>query len=254
MFKHARRVIAVLVTLCLLFPAASGSAAPPAQAGSLDPVKVLLPFMSRAPEDSQPEVYVKSSHTYWSGSPSSPFFVVVGEVVNDTAANIGQIFVTATFYDEEDNVVYRTEDQYRGVPLIEVLTPGMTAPFRMIIDFPPGPEIFNYEYYEFEVTWTETEEDPILLEVLDSSLYHESGSFHVTGEARNQTGRTVINAEAVVTMYNQAGEVVGVSSGSLTPANLVSQAVGDFSVNFPAWFGAPDTNAVASYRVLVTGR
>jgi hypothetical protein len=189
-----------------------------------------------------PVVRVLSSNAFvpYSGSTS---WYIVGEVRNDTSANVQFVRISATLRDAGGNVV----DSDYSYSMIGKLTPGMTSPFWIIFSDPP-----SWSTYDLQVTWDTTSQQPYAMEILNSTLYFDSyDAFHVVGEIRNQYAEQRTFVEAYVTMYDASGQVIGVDSTFTNPYDLNPGQTASFDSEVYFWKYKPDQSRMHSYRLQV---
>ncbi|MEZ4637777.1 MAG: FxLYD domain-containing protein [Caldilineaceae bacterium] len=156
------------------------------------------PTATPTPTSTQPTgVIVLSSSAFvpYSGSTS---LYIVGEVRNDTASNVRFVRVNATLRDAAGNVVTNRSTY----ATIDVLTPGMTSPFRALFGDAPV-----WASYELDITWNTTTNVPYALEVLNAQSYFDSlYRFSCRRKIRNQYGESRSAIRAVVTIYDSEGK------------------------------------------------
>lgn len=73
---------------------------------------------------------------------------IVGEVVNNTTKPASYVKVTATYYDEQDNVI-GTSFSYAGDTSSTPLAVGATAPFEVS----SYPDKIDTDNYKLDVNW-----------------------------------------------------------------------------------------------------
>ncbi|MDX9831102.1 MAG: FxLYD domain-containing protein [Anaerolineae bacterium] len=190
-----------------------------------------------------PIVRVLSSNAFTPYMGSTSLYIV-GEVRNDTGSNVNDVEISATLRDGSGNVV----DSDYFWSMIEILTPGMTSPFRIIFSEPPA-----WVSYDLQVTWdTTTSHHPYALEVLNSTSYFDSyDEFHVVGEVRNQYAELRNYVRAFVTMYDAQGQVIGADSSYTNPNELSPGQTASFDAGVYFWKHKPDQSKLASYRLQV---
>ncbi|MGC9349360.1 MAG: FxLYD domain-containing protein [Anaerolineae bacterium] len=189
-----------------------------------------------------PEVIVMSSNAFVPYSGSSSLYIV-GEILNNTSSNVEFVEISATLRDSSGNVV-GSDYSYS---MIDVLSPGMTSPFRIIFSDP-----LSFSYYELSVNWHTTSDPTYPLEVLNSTSYFDSyDEYHVVGEIRNQYGEERRFAAAYVTLYDSAGEVIGADYSYTNPDDLSPGQTASFDTGVYFWQGKPDRARVARHLLQV---
>lgn len=234
-----RRSIAKFLRLALLTLALLLTLPLPALAAPRADETVHLPLVAGG--SGPPVGVVILSVQGWQSSTTA--YRVVGEVVNNTGGNVRSVRVDIAVRDA-GGAVMQSDYAYADV---RVLGPGMKSPFDEIFLNLPAP----VASISAEVTWAHTFDAAIQLEVVSqASSFNAGGAFVVNGRARNPYAFTV-EAEAIVTMYDAAGKVIGVERES-NPPPLPPGVSADFEVIVSNWIGRPDAGKVAGYAVVVT--
>lgn len=200
------------------------------------------PTSTASPTSLPTGVIVLSSTAFQPYSGSTSLYIV-GEVLNRTTTNVEWIRIYATLRDSIGNVVgsdYTYSD-------IDTLTPGMKSPFFLLFSNPPA-----WSTYELHVSYDTTSDQPYPLEILNQTSYFGSdGSFHVTGEIRNQYVEERTFIKAYVTMYDNNGNVIGTEYTYTNPEDLIPGATASFEVEVYFWKGKPDEDLLGSYSLQV---
>lgn len=165
-----------------------------------------------------------------------PQFVyeIVGEIQNTGTLNLKDVKITATFYDDNDNLV--------GYPnctaFIDIIIPGQKSPF-MVARYDAS------SYYVLEATWIETDIEPYHnYEVTNQTseyitIFGQNG-YEITGWINN-TGNEIMNdINLVTTFYNSNNEVVAVahSSAAIFPPILNPGEIDYYRYVFPSDYSA----------------
>jgi hypothetical protein len=150
---------------------------------------------------------------------------VVGEVRNDLGIPVEAIEIRATFYNSSDAPILEQTVE----PLVPLLAPGERAPFRFVLS--PGSDAVAYS---LQVTARAAEQAPPPGPVVVESHgeQDQAGFYRVTGRVVNPTGRAIVGARAVVTLYDQWGQVVNAGTAYVTPFRLEPGNLGSFDCIF----------------------
>lgn len=189
-----------------------------------------------------PDVIVESSNIFVPYDASSNWYLV-GEVRNNTDSNVRFVRINATLRDSAGNVV----DSDYSYSMIDVLTPQMESPFRIIFTDPP-----EWSTYELNVTWDETSEQPYPLQILNHTTYFDSyDAYHAAGEIQNQYDENRDFVAAYLTLYDASGEVIGAEYTYTNPDELTPGQTASFDAEVYFWKGKPDRSLVQDYRLQV---
>lgn len=168
---------------------------------------------------------------------------VVGEVRNDAGTNIRFVKIIVTLRNSSGSVV----DCDYSYASIDILTPGMTSPFRVLMSDRP-----EWASYDLAATWSMTNDKPYPLGLLNSTSHWDtSNAYHVAGEIRNQYGEERTFIKAFVTLYDAAGEVIGVDYTYTNPYDLDPGQTASFDCDVYSWKGKPDRDKVESHLLQV---
>jgi hypothetical protein len=109
----------------------------------------------------------------------------------------------------------------------------------------------DWAYYEFETpTYYTTDRELPNLDVFnDRGLYQSDGDYKMVGIIRNDHGSRVEFVEAISTLYNAEGTVVGCRGAYANSSYLNPNQTSSFKVNF----SSRDYNDVASYKLQFDG-
>ncbi len=167
--------------------------------------------------------YTSSTGSYW----------IVGEVRNDTASNVQYAKVVASYYDASNNLI-ATDSGYSA---IDILTPGQRSPFDILLLDPPA----GIDHYSLQVTWDTTNRQPLHTFTL-SSISDRPASIddwrYITGQVRNDTGKTVQYVEIIATLYNNDGVVVQTDFTFAELDELAPGQTSPFELLVSGWHGA----------------
>jgi hypothetical protein len=145
-------------------------------------------------------VIVSSSYFHDGG-----FLYVVGEVRNDTATNVVDVVVEATYFDDGSNVLGTASANSEH----QILIPGQISPFLIFDAYPTGLASYTLAIMALP---TESVPMPSLSVLSMRDLPTASGGLALVGELQNTQAVTVANAKLIVTLYDALGEVINVQS------------------------------------------
>lgn len=207
------------------------------------PTPTEMPTLTPTPMPTlSPGVIVLSSNTLipYSGSTS---LYLVGEVLNNTPSNVRFVRINATLRDSAGNVV----DSSSSYATIDNLTPGMKSPFLVLFSDSPA-----WTSYDLTVTWDTTTVAPYVLELLNTQAYFDRyDGYHVVGEIRNQYSEPRNFVQAVVTLYDFEGKVIGVDYTFTNPYDLNPGQTASFDVEVYFWKYKPDRSKVAGHMLQI---
>jgi hypothetical protein len=143
---------------------------------------------------------------------SSGNYRVVGEVQNVGSQAVNFVEVTATFYDSHNVVV----DSRFDLTMLYVILVGRKSPFELaLLDVAESAIVSRYS---LSVTYLETTELPMKLEILSQSNYTDAeGNMHLAGTLRNLGNEKLVNAKVVATYYDALSQVVATASIGFDP-------------------------------------
>ena len=163
-------------------------------------------------------------------------FYIVGELLNNTSAPLGNIKITATYYYQLAGkpVVVGTRD---GSTLLDVIpaygkAPFVIGPFVVLTNTHTGPVTW-YDLHEQGQPGTLPRQD---LVVQPTSNSYSSGSWlYVRGEILNNGTKDAKFVKAVVTLYDPDGNVVGAMSTFTNPSTISAGGFAPFSIATEYW-------------------
>jgi hypothetical protein len=170
---------------------------------------------------------------------------IVGEVFNNTDANLPYVRISAHVLDTELHLV---ADAF-AYTYLEPLPAGETTCFHISLEAPSDWALYTLKVERPEYS-TVADRLPNLVLIEHSGTYDpDFGWYEITGRVRNEDWRTVDYVAPVSTLYNIAGEVVGckfsyVDTLSLSPGT---------SSAFDIIYVGRDYLDVESYRIQVDG-
>ena len=130
---------------------------------------------------------------------------VLGEVRNDSASAMGQVIITASFYDKDGALL----GEFKSAPKLRVINPGESAPFDVrYIDPATVSRVANYT---LSAEGQAADNKPVGIEILSSkSRLDVLGVYFINVDARNDGPLAATNPLVVATLYDRNGNVVAV--------------------------------------------
>ena len=143
---------------------------------------------------------------------SSGNYRVVGEVQNVGSQAVNFVQVSATFYDSQNIVI----DSRFDLTMLYVILVGRKSPFEIaLLDVAESARV---SHYSLSVTYLETNEIPMKLEILSHSKYTDAeGNMHIIGILKNFGDEKLVNAKVVATYYDALSHVVAAASVGFDP-------------------------------------
>jgi hypothetical protein len=183
-------------------------------------------------DPSQPaslDVIAKQGYAMFDG------FYIVGELLNNTAAPMGNINITATYYYLRAGkpVVLGTMD---GTPLLDVIPAYGMAPFvigpYVLTTNKAGP-VNTYDLHEAGQIGTLPRQDLVLQQ--GSNSYSAGSWLYVRGEILNKGTTDAKFVKAVITLYDQYGNVIGAMATYTNPSTVPAGGYAPFTVSTEYW-------------------
>ncbi len=151
---------------------------------------------------------------------------IVGEVRNDSALDVGETAVTATFYSADGQVI----GEVGGPTLLSTLTPGIRSPFILTLPRPVGVANYSLRATGRPVTLAVVDGD---LVVVNTRRFEDTtGFYHIAGVVQNRETQKVEQARIIVTLYDRGGRVINVGFAYPQPSALAPGDRADFDVTF----------------------
>ncbi len=183
-------------------------------------------------DPSQPaglDVIAKQGYAMFDG------FYIVGELLNNTATPMGNINITATYYYLRAGkpVVLGTMD---GTTLLDVIPAYGMAPFvigpYVLTTNKAGP-VNTYDLHEAGQAGTLPRQDLVLQQGANS--YSASSWLYVRGEILNKGTTDAKFVKAVITLYDQYGNVIGAMATYTNPSTIPAGGYAPFTVSTEYW-------------------
>jgi len=164
--------------------------------------------------------------------PDEPgWLTLIGEVENPAASNVEYVEVFLTLYDAGGKVL----NLGSAYLWIEVLTPGQRAPFRIYVS--AGPVAFAS--YGVSTEADPTIYDPLNLRSLNVTNRIHQGELRFTGEVENLEQADAEFVQAVVTLYDAAGDIVNCEYAFTDPDTIPPGERASFDIvvpdNYQGW-------------------
>lgn len=181
------------------------------------PTAAPSPTPTLAPAD----VRILSSSAFTKTLGSETFLFIVGEVGNaGPITPIRDLTIIAALLDAENKLVQPvTVPAYRSV-----LGPGETTPFRIMVPLPAG-----YATHTLSLDYHLTPEaPPPNVAPVATNIYTDpdSGWVYFLGEVTNTTGVNMAGVQAVVTLYDERGQVINVADSGRGAGSLYEDVIG----------------------------
>ena len=159
------------------------------------------------------DVFIQNDQQYISDDGS---LHIVGEVEKNSNVPLNQIKITANLLDKNGYQV----NQVNGKPINNVIMPGMTGAFDIIVT---DPNSYIIDDYDLELDYKIAEPKNQVIEIVSSELKkNNQGNFVISGVLENQGEITANMINVVATLYDRNGDVLTVSSVQLQPDFLRS--------------------------------
>jgi hypothetical protein len=212
----------------------------PVSATPYAPQTIYLPLILK-PGSSAPTVSILPNH--FSYTDSINYLHILGEIQNSTTNTLRFVKVTADLFNASDQIVW---NDYTYVWL-DNLPPNSKTCFDVSLSQPT-----TWSYYQFEKPTYSTDGSlPPNLAVVNPSGSYDSlmGWYTLIGLIRNDSNTRVDYVQAVGTLYNATGKVIGCDFTYVNSTNLDAGQISSFKMTFT---GRNYTD-VSSYRLQVDG-
>jgi len=186
----------------------------------------------------KPEILSYSS--YFS---SIGYFTIVGEVKNNLQSNINFVKITATFYDNQKNVI-GTDFTYTD---LDIIKPNQKSPFELS----SYPDKITPDSFKLTLSYSQTGNEPFIgLQILSHTAVFDSLGYHkIVGEVKNDGNRKSTYVKIVVSYYDSTGKVIGKSFTFTDPTDIDVGDTAPFSIS-----SYPNKINPSSYELQVQGR
>ncbi len=152
---------------------------------------------------------------------------IVGELQNDLEYTISQVSIKATLYSEDNEIL----DIKSVDSLVRTISPGMKAPFDIVIIDKKSKEMANYD---LELTYQISAPKSQVIEITNSQLIRDKlNNLMISGTVTNKGEITANTVSIVATLYDISGNVVAVSKLHAEPDYLRSNDQTHFVVIVP---------------------
>lgn len=179
------------------------------------------------------------SHTGFVDDSDTPH--IVGEVYNNDEANMEYIVIKASLYDADGNFLVE-EETYAYV---DILRPGEKSPFELTLWDPPE----GLDTYKLSVTGDKTSDEPIV--GLEFVQYYDNmeddGDWTMIGEVANNGDQVASYVQIIVTLYNEAGEVVDVGFTTAERSLMRPDSISPFEIYVGDVHGDPTRYEIVVY-------
>lgn len=193
------------------------------------------PTVAPTPISSAPALEILSHQSYVDGS----WFHIVGEVQNNTDSPMEYVKIVATLYDEAGKV---SGTDY-GYTVLDAVLPGERSPFETGTDEWEGTTSYKLQVEGRAGDWPRTD-----LKIPSHEHYIDGSWLHIRGEVQNDGTTPAEYVKLVVTLYDEAGNVVGTDYGYTVLDIIPAKGTSPFDTGTDHWPG------FASYDIQVEGR
>lgn len=138
---------------------------------------------------------------------------IAGEVRNDSSLSVGQVEILITFYDAAGTII----DTTQGRTLLDVIPPGETSPFLIILPRPANLGAHSLRATARPVAPSLTAQ---LSAVEVRRFEDDAGFFHIKGTIKNVGNRVAKRIKVAAVIYGRDGRVINVGLASPTSSTL----------------------------------
>jgi peptide/nickel transport system substrate-binding protein len=164
---------------------------------------------------------------------------VLGEVRNDSGVAVGNVRITASFYDSDGNLLAQSTQ----VPKIRVINPGSVAPFE--VRYIDSATVNNVATYTLSATGQDAEAKPANIRILSaSSRLDVLGLYFINVDAKNEGEEVATNPILIATLYDRDGKVVAIGEALAEGGDRIS----DMVTGQNAGFGIVVTERLQTYK------
>lgn len=182
-------------------------------------------------------------------------YTLVGEIQNTGSTTIGNVDLTATFYNSKNDVLGSASPTLQ----LSVLSPGAKSPFYLTLYTPNFIiNVTQIDRYDIQVHSAQElsglQIKPNSLHIVSLHSYTDSEGYkHVSGEIENSGAETSTGTYLIATWYDSSGKVVDMTlanpdstSKTASPTTIAPGAKASFSINYYVNSQVP---SVAGYSV-----
>lgn len=166
---------------------------------------------------------------------------VYGEIRNDSDTAIGDILITASFYDANGTLL----SQYQQPPKLRVVNPGQAAPFDMrYLDPATVNRVADYALSATGEPADSKEKGLIILS--SNSRLDVLGVYYINVKAENAGSQNATSPIAIATLYDKDGKVVALGEAlAEEEGRIIDMAPGQ-----EAGFGILVTERLQTYKAV----
>lgn len=152
---------------------------------------------------------------------------IVGEIHNGLSVPLNQLEVKVALYSSNNQKV----DEISTTPLLNIIMPGMKAPFDLVI---VGENAKKAHSYSFDVDYTISYPKNQVIEITSSEYNRDKfDNAVISGKVANRGDITANTVVVVATLYDIDGNVVAVSKARAEPDYLRTNDEMFFFVTIP---------------------
>ncbi len=167
-----------------------------------------------------PGVSILKNYTTYA---SSSYQYVLGEVYNNTNNYLKYVKIAVNFFN--NNLLVGTDYTYT---YLDAVHPYEKACFEIMLTKPASWNAFSFETVSY---WTGAAPRPNLTLVPSPNGYvYLSSYFRILGQIRNDLSQTIQFVEAVSTLYDNQGKVIGCDFGYVNSTDLAPGATSSFEI------------------------
>jgi hypothetical protein len=164
---------------------------------------------------------------------------ILGEVRNESGIAVGDVRITASFYDGGGNLLA----EQTQAPKIRVINPGSVAPFET--RYFDSATVNQVATYTLSATGQEVASKPANLKILSAnSRLDVLGLYFINVNARNDGDETAIGPKVVATLHDVDGRVIAIGEALAEGDDRISDMVTGQS----AGFGIVVTDRLQTYK------
>lgn len=151
-------------------------------------------------------------------------YYLTGEVQNQGTTAASKPWISVRFLDVEGIQI----TSWVTSTFLSALLPGRKAPFKLFVD---STSVHSYEFYN--LTFSETSDPELGLEITSHSWTKTSGNITVTGSVKNTGTYSAHALHVVCTFYDGDGHVVGAQNHIIATPPLDPQQQRPFTITEP---------------------
>ncbi len=166
---------------------------------------------------------------------------IVGEIRNNLESPLSQVNIHVTLFDENRHVILTKETD----SLVNMIMPGMKAPFDLILTDNKAREIRSYSLeLDYNISYPKNQ----VIDITESEISRDRyNNLIITGIVTNKGDITANTIAVIATLYDKEGNVAAVSRIHPEPDYLRAGDNAFFVVAIP---DKVQTNGIADYTLI----